>query len=51
MGETRSETSPSIGVFENYYSDHMTLNVEYCLNEYDSFSLKLLIKNGIKLCI
>lgn len=44
IGVERSETSPSIWVFENF-SSFMTLNVEYCIYRDDSISLALLIMN------
>ena len=49
IGQKRSETTPSIGVFENIFYSYLTINVEYCLySEDSSLSLKLIIEEEEK---
>ena len=49
IGQKRSETTPSIGVFENIFYSYLTINVEYCLySEDSSLSLKLIIEDEEK---
>ena len=49
IDQKRSETTPSIGVFENIFYSYLTINVEYCLySEDSSLSLKLIIEDEEK---